>query len=330
MATIRKKGDMQWHVQIRRKGYPVQTKTFNTRALAEIWARDIESEMDKGLFVSRTEAEKTTLKTALERYLKEITPKKKGERQERNRIHGWLTHSLSSRFLASIRGSDMAVYRDELREAGKSESTIRLSMTIISHLFEIARKEWGMESLVNPCKNIRMPGGSKERIRRFEGEEEIRLMKELGLCKNKMIKPVCEFAIETGMRQSEILSLTWDNVDMKKRTAFIYDTKNGENRTVPLSSDAIQILKELPRSLHNEKIFYKVRESGLRQAFGHARVRAGIQDFHFHDLRHEATSRLFEKGLNIMEVASITGHKDLRMLKRYTHLKATDLAKKLG
>ena len=111
--------------------------------------------------------------------------------------------------------------------------------------------------------------------------------------------------------------------------AHLPDTKNGEARSVPLSSTAIQTLRALPRSLHGQ-VFPGLTTEAVKRAFARAVRRAGIEDLRFHDLRHEATSRLFERGLNIMEVASITGHKDLRMLRRYTHLKAEDLARKLG
>jgi len=128
------------------------------------------------------------------------------------------------------------------------------------------------------------------------------------------------------MRRGEILQLTWDNVNLNTRTAFLPETKNGEARTVPLSENALSILKALPKQ--SDQVF-DTTAYAIRMAFGRALKRAEIDDFRFHDLRHEATSRFFEKGLNMMEVSSITGHKDLQMLKRYTHLRAEDLALKL-
>ena len=125
------------------------------------------------------------------------------------------------------------------------------------------------------------------------------------------------------------MALRWENVDLTRRIAHLPDTKNGEARTVPLSSTSVGVLRALPRSLHGE-VFPGLTAEAVKRAFARATRRAGIEGLHFHDLRHEATTRLFERGLNIMEVATITGHKDLRMLRRYTHLKAEDLAKKLG
>jgi integrase len=116
---------------------------------------------------------------------------------------------------------------------------------------------------------------------------------------------------------------------VRLQTAFLPETKNGESRGVPLSLAAIQVLKALPRSVSGA-VFPGVTSEAIKRAFIRACRRAEIENFRFHDLRHEATSRLFEKNLDMMEVASITGHKTLQMLKRYTHLRAEDLARKLG
>jgi integrase len=131
------------------------------------------------------------------------------------------------------------------------------------------------------------------------------------------------------MRQGELVNLRWEHIDLTRRITYLPDTKNGEARTVPLSTAAIKVLHSLPRSMTGQ-VFPGLTTEAVKRAFARAVRRAGIEDLRFHDLRHESTSRLFERGLNIMEVASITGHKDLRMLRRYTHLKAEDLARKLG
>ena len=123
-------------------------------------------------------------------------------------------------------------------------------------------------------------------------------------------------AIETGMRRGELLGLLWDNVDLERRTAFLPVTKNGESRGVPLSSRAVAVLRGLPAA-SNGRVFGELTPLALRLSFNRATRRAGITGLRLHDLRHEATSRFFEKGLNVMEVASVTGHKTLQMLKRY-------------
>ncbi len=367
MASYRKRGDYQWQVRISKKGYPPQTKTFETKADAEKWAREVESEMDKGRFVSRVEADNTTLNEALARYLREITPHKKGWKAETDRIKAWQKHKLAKRSLSSLRGTDFAQYRDDGRAAGLAENTIRLSLAIISHLFNIASKEWGIEGLVNPLISIRMPKGSQPRDRRiasetlphpstgvFEEKSEVDLI--IAASESKELEAVILLAIETAMRRAEIASLQWDNIDFKNRTAHLPDTKSGESRDVPLSSVAIETIRSLPKRIiltgkgqgqQDPKIF-SLEPNSMTQAFARARDRARktylslcathnlepnpnfLVNIRLHDQRHEGTSRLFETGrFDTMEVAAVTGHKTLQMLKRYTHLKAADLAKKL-
>jgi integrase len=160
-------------------------------------------------------------------------------------------------------------------------------------------------------------------------DEETRLLTACREARNPFLLPIVHLALETAMRQDELVSLRWEHIDLNRQIAHLPDTKNGEARTVPLSSAAIRVLRSLPRSLHGQ-VFPGLTTEAVKRAYIRAVRRAEIEDLRFHDLRHEATTRLFEKGLNIMEVASITGHKDLRMLRRHTHLKAEDLARKLG
>lgn len=347
MATFIKRGDLQWQAKIRRLGHPVQSKTFTTKMDAEAWARSIEVEMDRGNFVSRVEAETTTLREGLERYAREITHKKKGAAQELVRLKKWQSGPLGSRYLSSIKGKDLAAFRDERRAEGRAENTIRLSLALLSHFYENARKEWGMENLANPAKNIKLPGGSKQRDRRLHGEEFQYLTNAAAKGAQPISRSIIEIAIYTAMRQGEILGLKWENIDFAKKVAFLPMTKNGEARRVPLSSKAIAVLSSLARPIEGGKIF-SISQDRLIRTFKRACVVGRnqyladqlavnqpptvdfLEDLRFHDLRHEATTRLFELKLDMMEVAAITGHKSLSMLRRYTHLRAEDLAHKLG
>jgi integrase len=143
------------------------------------------------------------------------------------------------------------------------------------------------------------------------------------------LRTIVTLAIETGMRRGELASLLWEDVNLKKQTAHLPKTKTDVPRTIPLSKAAVASLKAF--GVKDEGRVFSLQGESMSQAFERACEphRANIDDVRFHDLRHEATSRLFEKGLNVMEVAAITGHKTLDMLKRYTHLRAEDLAKKL-
>lgn len=324
MATIRKKGDYQWHCQIRRKDFPNQTKTFETKADAELWAATIESEMGRGVFRPSPEAENTSLRECLERYLSEIVPLKKSNNREISKVNIIKRHDIANKAMAAIRGADIATYRDK-RGHSVAAATVGRELAVISHIFNVARKEWGMESLSNPVEAVRKPKLPKSRDRRLEPGELDRLLETT---ESLELGTIVLLALETAMRRSEIAGLLRKNVNLLKRTLVLPDTKNGESRTVPLSSRAVELLSSMPTRISG-RVFGMAPDS-ITQAFDRACERAGIDDLRFHDLRHEAASRLFEKGLNPMEVASITGHKTLQMLKRYTHLRAEDLAKKLG
>ena len=326
MAYFQKRSG-SWRAIVKRKGFERITRTFDTKAEAEIWAATLESEMGRGIFVSQKEAESTTLEESLDRYEREISSSKKGHLQEKKRIRTWKSHPLAKRFLASIQGKDIAAWRDARIKSGSSANTVRLDLAIISHLFEIARKEWGMEGLKNPVKSIRLPSPPSGRDRRLQPGELEKLLESV----SEEMGQVVRFALETAMRRGELAGMTWEMVDLKKRTVTLPETKtkNGQKRIVPLSSVAVTILKD---RLSTRRIDGKVWDIGLdaiSQDFAKACQKAEISDLHFHDLRHEATSRLFEKGFDTMEVRTITGHKTLQMLARYTHLRAEDLVERM-
>ena len=333
MATINSREDQDgitigWQAIVRRKGHPSQTKTFRAKKEAEAWARSIESEMDRGVWRDRSEAEGTTLKECLDRYSQEIIPTKKGDgRRELGFLRQWQARSIACRFMAAIDGQDVAASIQEMEAEGKSANTIRLHLALLSHLFELARKEWRMASLINPVELVRKPKLPKGRERRLVDDEEARL---LAACQsvNPELSAIVRFATETAMRQGEIIGMTWAMIDLRRRVVRLPDTKNGLARDVPLSSAAEQVLSALPRRMDGKVWAYT--QDGMRASWRRALAQAGIDGLTFHDLRHEATSRMFEKNLNPMQVAAITGHKTLQMLKRYTHLRAEDLAKMLG
>lgn len=337
-----------WQVKIRKQGFPAQSKTFRSKVEAKSWAMSVETDMERGHWRDQSEADVTTLREAFARYAEEVIPRKKSADQERRFLNQWLKRPIAKITLARIRSKDVTDAIKEMENESKSPNTIRLHLALLSHLFTVASTEWGMESLGNPVAlaKKRKPKLPQGRDRRLVGNEEERLLQECRKAQNPWLLPVVQFAIETAMRAGEILEtkgttdpetgerpllstgLLWKHVDMKKQTAFLPETKNGEARTVPLSSTAMEVLKDLPRSM-NGKAFGTTHEA-IKQSFVRACKRADIKGLHFHDLRHEATSRLFEKGLNPMQVSSITGHKTLQMLKRYTHLRAEDLVKLLG
>lgn len=327
MPTIRKKGDRQWHVQIRKSGYPVQTKTFTTRSDAEKWATIIESEMERGVFVSRTEAEATLLSEVIGRYRREVLPSKRGAASDESRLK-----TLDAHFgvykLASITSTAVAKFRDERLKAIGPQSVIH-EINLLNRVLKAATLDWGIALPGGlPTAQVRKPTKPRGRDRRVSQDELNAILKH---SESAELATIICLAVETAMRRGELVTLTWSNIDLKKCIAHLPKTKTDTPRSVPLSKAAVAALKQLPRNIGEGKIF-RLQAESISQAFERAcePQRANLINIRFHDLRHEATSRLFEKGLNVMEVATITGHKTLDMLKRYTHLKAEDLAKKLA
>ena len=333
MATFHKRTSGKWQAKVRRAGYPTQSRTFALKGHAEAWARATERKMDRGEFIElEAAARKLTLADALTRYEQEITPTKRGAAQERVRIAAWKSHALAGRAIATIRGHEIAAYRNERLEAGLSPNTVRLELAVLSHLYSVARAEWGFESLANPVRAIEKPAvAARARRRRLEGDEEQRLL-EAAPRVASWLAPAIRLAIETAMRRGELASLEWSEVDVHRNVAHLSLTKNGDARDVPLSDAAVTALRELAGG-DNWPKSGRVLSAGpdrLSHAFIKVCELAGIVDLTLHDLRHEATSRLFELGrLGLPEVAAITGHKTWSMLRRYTHPRAADLARKL-
>jgi integrase len=327
VAAIRKRGK-SWRVQIRRRGHPPQFKAFDTRVDAEAWARQIESEMDRGAFVSRVEAEKTLVADLLDRYEKEITPGKRSSRVEKYTLERLRT-AFGCLPVARLRPQDIASFRDQRISQGLAGGTVIKDLNTLSHVIQTARREWGINLPDNPVKLITRPKVAPGRQRRLEPGEEAALLAGCKASGATALPLMFQLALETAMRRGELLALEWKHIDLERRIAFLPHTKNGESRYVPLSTKAVAILNDYPRS-DGGKVFHQwSRPDSFENAWRRVVAKLELEDFRFHDLRHEATSRLFERGLNLMQVASITGHKTLQMLKRYTHLKTSDLVELL-
>ena len=327
MATIEKRGRL-WRVRIRRAGLPTQMQSFASKALAQVWARSIEADIDKGIAVDRRSAQQTSLADVLERYRREVTPAKRGAADENLRLRAMAQRPFARIRMSSLTSSHLAAYRDE-RLKVVSGATVNREFNILSHAIETARREWDIYLPANPCALVRRPPQGRPRNRRLQGDDEQRLLTACRQARNPWLAHFVVLAIETAMRRGELLALQWSNVNLERRIAYLPVTKNGDSRGVPLSSRAVSSLRLL-RVSSNGRVFGGLTQDALKHSFKRAVRRAGISGLRLHDLRHEATSRFFEKGLNVMEVASVTGHKTLQMLKRYTHLSATDLARRLG
>lgn len=327
MASFRQHGN-GWQGRIRRRGYPDITKTFETKADAEKWARALETEIDKGQFVNVCEAQRTTLGDVIARYLAEVTPSMKGASEDTIRLKAIMRRPIARWSMANLSAARIAGYRDE-RLMAVSAGTVIRELAYLSAIINHARREWGI-NVPNPVQMVRKPQSPQARVRVLTDEEVSKLLQALEPIgrRSHWTKPVVQLALATAMRRGELLALRWEHIDLIGRTAFLPDTKNGDSRTVPLSTAAVQVLAELPR--HITGVVFPVEFFTLDAAFKRGVRRAGLEGIRFHDLRRTAITRMAEKLPNVIELAAVSGHKSLMVLKRYYRPTASELAQKLG
>lgn len=276
-----------------------------------------------------------SLSDALLRYQRTVSILKKGYEQEKYRIEQLRRSLLGDKQVHTITSVDIASYRDARlasanRKTGKplSPATVRLEMSLLSNFFDLARIEWGYTSSPNPCSDVRKPKLPPGRDRRMTAREERQILRYAHGHSNQEIFSIIVLALTTAMRQGEILALRWEHINFRTRVAHLPDTKNGSKRDIPLSEKARDALTRL--GVKQEGRVFMYSNHGIKSTWRFMLQKLGIQDLHFHDLRHEAISRMFELGtLDMMEIAAISGHKSLAMLKRYTHLRANKLVHKL-
>lgn len=325
MAAITKRKD-GWYVQIRRKGFAPLYKTLPTKAEATAWAREHEGRIDQRQAPLDLRNLRTTkLSEIIERYLREVTPKKRSADSEDLRLRKMLKAPMAGVSMASLSPAVISAYRDE-RLLTVKPGTVRRELSLLRHMIDRAKREWGLGIIQNPVELVSRPIANDSRDRRLGTGELARLRKALLACRNSTLEQVVMFALETALRRGEIVDLDWRHVDLTKRTAHIPHTKTGKPRTIPLTDAALAILEPLPVRIGR---VFPVSIDALKHGWNRIRTRAALPDLRFHDLRHEAISRFAEMGLTTAELALISGHRDIRMLSRYTHLRPSDLAKKL-
>lgn len=314
----------RWQCQVRRNGFEPRSKTFAQRKDAERWGTLQERDLDN--LESRGETSRAVqcdldLATALKRHAAMV----KAKTGDHYLLVAMTRRTLAKRQLDEINRTHFIRYRDD-RLTAVGPRTVARELWLIQRTYDLARKEWGFPALENPARDVAKPRQPRGRERRLETGEERRLLDAASTMKTANLQAIIRFAIETAMRQGEILALDWRHIDLVNRTALLLKTKNGRARTVPLSRGATDILIGLPA--RSGRVFATTPDA-LKQAWNRLVTKAACIDLRFHDLRHEAVSRLFEKGLEMPEAMMVSGHADPRMLTRYTHLSARKLIEKL-
>ena len=333
MAYIRQRKG-RWTVAIRhRRGQQIY-KTFIKKSDALRFMNETETQIQTNRYRDISEASKTTLKIVIQRYVREIIKDKADKKRERSKYNVILRSDICNKTLTELRTSDFAKFRDQRLEIGITNSTINRELSAMRVAIQTSIDEWDCWLPENPVKSsIKLTENPARERRLRDGEYE----KLMVACKRHTKWsspsiywcPAINWAIETGMRLSEQLSLSWQNLDLNKRTAFLPAeiTKTKRSRTVALTDKALEVLKEIPRHI-NGKVFpmsLNYHNRGWRALC----KRADIVGLRWHDLRREAISRMFERGLSITEVQSLSGHLTLQMLSTYTTHEAEKLAIKL-
>lgn len=360
MATFKQRENGTWQAVIRRKGHPPQSRTFDLKVDAEQWARGVERDIDWGEFKDVKNARNTTLKQVLEHYRDNNMEKNKGKDIDAIRMNILLDSDLARYSMSALTDDLIESWCNRYARENKVKgSTINRYLNLLSAAINVGIKKKKL-NIENPVKQVDRPANPEHRDRRLSDDEEKRLLEALSVTEreggrftgpqNIWLRSLVELAIETGMRRSELLGLEWQYIDKARGLAHIPDTKIGKgeeapvSRDVPLSKRALGVLETLPRDIGG-KVFPTTAEAvkkGFSRAVGRARkvyeadckknnetpLARMLVDLHFHDLRHEATSRL-AKVYDIRQLAKVGGWRDLNTLARYYNPTSDELVEKL-
>ncbi|MHB8311071.1 site-specific integrase [Metallibacterium sp.] len=334
----------KFYVRVRAGRQYVTGATFATRAVALEWARQQDEALDRrGAGLVRAQHVEESVGELVDAYLAEHVARLKSVDSTAYRVAGLRTAFGDLHYNALTPDAVAAWIARRLQQV--TGETVRREVNVLSSFLSWCVRVRRLPPLPENPLTVPRPPPGRARDRRLVGDELKRLLEALGDragtvkgarrtgayrvgTRNPWMRPLVQLAIETAMRQGEPLALRWENVDLTAQTAHLDDTKNGEARTVPLPSRAVAVLEALPRT--DDPRVFPITSQAVKLAWKRACKRAGIEELHFHDLRHEAASRIAERLPNLIELAAVTGHKDLRMLTRYYHPRAADLAKKLG
>lgn len=333
MASIIRRGK-SWRAMIVKKGERFSA-TFDTKAEAKDWVLQLESSLLRGSDEKRAEKISLTMADLLDRYAKEVSPLKKGADVEIYRLRLLKSFPLFQSNITEVSPKRIASWRD-YRLQQVSPSTVNRELNLISSIITMAIKEWEIPMAVNPVHMIRRPKNPNSRNRRICMSEQMAIISALGwngeICPETPRQWVAWgflVAIETAMRRGELMSMRWRNVHLDERYIHLPSTKNGEERDVPLSSEAIRLFSLLKRG-RDDDVLIPLLSGRFTKTFIDAKRSVGLDDIHFHDTRREAATRLSEKLSNVLELSAVTGHKTLSILKVYYRPDVKLLAKKIS
>ena len=337
-----KNGKVSYRVKIRLKGHPIESATFNRKTDAKQWAQQTESAIREGRYFKTSEARKHTLADLIDKYVVERMPLRGDDKETVEPQLAWWKEQIGYALLKDVTPPLIAEYRDKLltqpilKKGQKtprqlSNATIIRYLASLSVCFTYAIEDLGWLE-TNPVRSVRKPKPERGRVRFLSDEEHESLLAECKASSCPYLYTVVVMALCTGARLNEIMELTWQNVDLKRKTLLFDETKNGERRSVVIAKPAYDVLVELSKVRRIDSPYVFARKDGqkpkdIRKQWEKAVSKAGLQDFRFHDLRHTAASYMAMNGASLLEIADVLGHKTMSMVKRYSHLTENHTAK---
>jgi integrase len=349
VATIRERisagGKRAFHVQVRMTGFPARTASFPTKRAAERWATTIEADMIEGKRFRSVEARRRTLADAIDRYIADELPKKRHAGMHQSAL-AWWKAELGHLKLADITPAKLVEFRDKLAKSSyqrarpdgvrskfkdkpvpeyrRSRGTVNRFLACLSHVFSIARREWHWIGS-NPVEDVSRLTESSGRLRHLSDDERKALLAETA--KDKLLHAFVLIALSTACRAGELRKLAWVDVDLRRGDLLFRETKNAQPRAVSLHGEALRLLKAHAkvRRLGGDLVFEGAKggQYDYRKPFLAAVARAGLDNFHFHDLRHSAATYLAQMGATEQQLRAIGGWKS-NVVNRYVHLAAED------
>lgn len=334
MATIKKRGRKSFQARIRRRGYPTLTRSFDSKAEAERWARTQEHEIDRGGLPATLEAERTTLANAIDDYRRYVTPKHKGAETEASRLRAMARCPMGSLPLAQLTFAVIESYIQDRMDPedgdGVKGSTVNRELGILTQVLKRARKRGWM--IHDPMLDVERPKNPPGRERRLETDERDSFEKALKKTRNRIFKMFIMISHDTGMRRGELLNIEWSQVNFQRRMIRLHgaQTKTGAGRAVPLTRFATALLRCLRRRTGKKRrVFEGLTADAVKKCWQRLCRRADVEDFRLHDLRHERVSSLIDAGWNVINAMAVSGHKDMKAFRGYAHPRVENLVEQL-
>ena len=327
-APLSKNGHLNYRAQVRRKGASPLSATFTKLSDAKKWSQVTEAAIVEGRYFQTREAKRHTLAEMVDRYIRDILPHKSHSSiyMQTLQLTWWKQH-LHYYALADITPALIAEYRDKLargESVSRANSTVNRYLAALSHAFTVAVREWGWLD-DSPMRKVRKPKEPRGRVRFLSDEERTRLLKACQESRNPYLYIAVIMGLSVGARKMEILGLSWRDVDLQRGCIILHDTKNRDRRVLPVTGYALELMQRHAKARRTDTTLVFPDSTGrkplsIRNAWENAVQRAGIENFHYHDLRHSAASYMLMNGASLAEIGEILGHRTPQMTKRYAHL----------